>query len=88
MKTTLIALAALTGAMTVAACDGPSYDQDDSAPPPVDAQAAGDAGVEVAAPEAAPSPTDTPPVADQGTLPPDTKSSEESVQPESETLFY
>lgn len=88
MKTSLIAFAAVASALSLAACDDPSYDDEAQAPPPAEAYAAEDAGVETAAPDAAPSPTDVPPPADQGTLPPDTKSSEESVQPESETLFY
>lgn len=87
MKSGLIAFVMLAGVMGVAACDGPSYDNDDR-PPPVEAQAAEDVATETAAPEVAPGPTDTPPAADQGTLPPETKSSEESVQPESDTLFY
>lgn len=87
MKSSLIALAVLAGALTVAACDDPSYEED-AGPPPIEAQAAEDVATEAAAADAAPAPTDVPPAADQGTLPPDTKSSEESVQPESETLFY
>ncbi|RYF97486.1 MAG: hypothetical protein EON94_14950 [Caulobacteraceae bacterium] len=87
MKTKLTLMAVLLGAALVSACDDPRPDNrgDDMQ---VEAQAAEDSGVEIAAPEAAPSPTDTAPPADPGALPPDTKSSEESVQPESETLFY
>jgi hypothetical protein len=82
----LAALLALTSAFAVAACDDPRPAQEDSladkaaeqAPPPV----AEDAGVpaEAVAP--------TPPPTDSTTLPPEKRSSEESVKPESETLFY
>lgn len=82
----LAALLALTGALAVAACDDPRPAHEDSladraaeqAPPPV----AEDAGVpaEAVAP--------TPPPTDSTTLPPEKRTSEESVQPESETLFY
>lgn len=87
MKTSLIFLAVLTGAAALSGCDDPApRDRGDDMR--VEADAAADAGVETAAPEAAPNPVDTAPPADQGALPPDTKSSEESVQPDSETLFY
>lgn len=83
----LAAILALTGAFAVAACDDPRPYEDDSladkaaeqAPPPV----AEDAGVPAEA--VAPTP---PPPSDSTTLPPEKRTSEESVQPESETLFY
>lgn len=83
----LIAFLALTSALTVAACDDPQASNepevaDVAVEAPV-APAAEDAGV----PTAAPSAVDTPP-ADSTTLPPEKRSSEESVKPESETLFY
>jgi hypothetical protein len=87
MKRTFAALSALMAAMAVAACDDPQPDQTDMAEMPAeapDAMAADDAGVEAAAPSA----TDTPPAVDPGALPADKRSSEESVKPESETLFY
>ncbi|MFJ6024370.1 hypothetical protein ACIQC9_07230 [Brevundimonas sp. NPDC092305] len=87
MKTKLTLLSILAGASLISACDDPRPD-DRGDDVQVEAQSAEDAAVETAAPESAPSPIDTAPPADQGALPPDTKSSEESVQPESETLFY
>jgi hypothetical protein len=83
----LIACLVLTSALTAAACDDP---QESNEPETADvameapvAPAAEDAGVPVAAPSA----VDTPP-ADSTALPPEKRSSEESVKPESETLFY
>lgn len=86
MKRTLAVLTAFAAVATLAACDDPEP-MDEMAAPPVetmpDAIAADDAGAETAAPAA-----DTPPAPDAGALPADKRSSEESVQPESETLFY
>lgn len=83
----LIACLALSSALTAAACDDP---RESNAPETADvameapvAPAAEDAGVPVAEPSA----VDTPP-ADSTTVPPEKRSSEESVKPESETLFY
>ena len=81
----LFACLALTGAFALAACDDPeSYEERETAevvvedtPPP--------SAEEAAAPVAAPSAVDTPPV---DTLPGEKRTSEESVKPESETLFY
>jgi hypothetical protein len=81
----LAALLALSTAFAVAACDDPRPVDDDSladkaaeqAPPPV--------VEEPVAPVEAPV---APPPTDSTTLPPEQRSSEESVQPESETLFY
>lgn len=83
----LIALLSLTGALTVAACDDPGWsNESDFADTPIEAPVA-PAAEDVGAPVADPSATDTPP-ADTTRLPPAKRSSEESVQPESETLFY
>ncbi|MGZ9098568.1 MAG: hypothetical protein ACXW3O_02590 [Brevundimonas sp.] len=83
----LIALLALTGALSVAACDDPDGSNDpEFADTPMEAPVA-PAAEDAGAPVAAPSAVDTPP-ADSTTLPPEKRSSEESVQPESETLFY
>ncbi len=82
----LIAILALSTALGVAACDDPGSDDSEYADTPVEAPVALPAE-DAAAPVAAPSVVDAPPV-DPATLPPETKSSEESVQPESETLFY
>lgn len=83
----LIACLVLTSALAVAACDDPQESNEpetaDAAMAEPVAPAAEDAGVPVAAPSA----VDTPP-ADSTTLPPEKRSSEESVKPESETLFY
>lgn len=83
----LIALMALTGALSAAACDDPNgYEREEVADAPMEAPVA-PAAEDVAEPAAAPSAVDTPPV-DSSTLPSEKRTSEESVQPESETLFY
>ncbi|KQY96625.1 hypothetical protein [Brevundimonas sp. Root1423] len=83
----LIACLVLTSALTAAACDDPQASNEpetaDVAMEAPVAPAAEDAGVPVAEPSA----VDAPPV-DSTTLPPEKRSSEESVKPESETLFY
>ena len=82
----LIAILALSTALGVAGCDDPNANDSEIAEVPIEAPVAptaDDAGVPVAAPSA----VDAPP-ADSTTLPPEKRSSEESVQPESETLFY
>ncbi len=80
----LILAAALTGLAALAACDDPRPSQDvETYEPPME--------VPIAPPvEEAPPPPVTAPAApvDNTALPPETRSSEESVQPESETLFY
>lgn len=83
----LAALLALTSAFAVAACDDPRSSEEDSladkaAEQPL-APAAEDAGV----PTEAVAPTPPPPT-DTNAIPPEKRTSEESVQPESETLFY
>ncbi|MFC5346304.1 hypothetical protein ACETK8_15970 [Brevundimonas staleyi] len=80
----LLAALAATG-LAVAGCEEPAPRQAEMAPPPLEAPeapAAADAGVPAADTTA---PTDVPPTT---TLPPENRSSEETVQPESETLFY
>jgi hypothetical protein len=87
MKRLSVLGSAVLAASALAACDDPRPVETErvEAPAPYpDAAAAEDAAVEAAAPSA----TDTPPAVDPGTLPADKRSSEESVQPESETLFY
>ena len=82
----LITILALSTAFEVAACDDANDYESEVAETPIEAPvapAAEDAGVPVAAPSA----VDTPP-ADSTTMPPEKRSSAESVQPESETLFY
>lgn len=82
----LIALLALTGALGVAACDEPRSTDEEFADAPMEAPVA-PAAEEVGEPVAAPSAVDTPPP-DTTTLPAEKRTSEESVKPESETLFY
>lgn len=82
----LIAILALSTALGVTACDDPNANDSETAEAPMDMPApvaAEDAGAPVAAPGA----VDAPP-ADSTTLSSERRSSEESVQPESETLFY
>ncbi len=84
----LIALLALTGAFAVAACDDPRPAEDeDLTQVPVEepaAPAAEDAGAQT---DATATQTPTPPT-DSTAHPAEKRTSEESVQPESETLFY
>jgi hypothetical protein len=82
----LIAILALSTAFGVAACDDPNDYESEVAEAPIEAPVA-PAAEDVGAPVAAPSAVDTPP-ADSTTMPPEKRSSAESVQPESETLFY
>jgi hypothetical protein len=83
----LIALLTLTGALSVAACDDTRGSNDpEFADPAMEAPVA-TAAEEVEVPAVAPDVVDTPP-ADLTRLPPEDRSSEESVQPQSETLFY
>lgn len=88
MKRSILVLAATAfGALSLAACDDRrSNDYDDERTPPVQA-----APPETIAPE---QPVETPPVTDPVPTPPpeklnpDERTSEQSVQPDSETLFY
>lgn len=81
----LILFAMAATALSLAGCEDPVQQDAEMAPPPMEgpeAIAAEDQGVPAADTGAA---IDTPPV---DTLPPEERSSEETVQPESETLFY
>jgi hypothetical protein len=83
----LILLTSSSLAMALSSCEAPMSRDLETAPPmeaPV-APSAEDAGVAAADTTA---PADQPPALDTGRLPPANPSSEESVQPESETLFY
>lgn len=82
-----LVLALVLGATAVlAGCEEPApYDDTEMAPPPLETEAP--AAADSAEPAAAPAVTDAPP-ADTSALPPDQRSSEQTVQPESETLFY
>ena len=82
----LIAILALSTAFGIAACDNLDADDSEIAEVPIDAPLA-PAAEDVGAPVAAASAVDAPP-ADSTTMPPEKRSSAESVQPESETLFY
>jgi hypothetical protein len=82
----LILAGVLGVASALSACDEPAS-RDESmmeAGPPVEMAPAAE---DVAVPAAAPSAVDTPP-ADPSALPSSPATSEETVQPESETLFY
>ena len=82
----LMLLAALGAGFAVAGCEDPAPRQIEAAPPPIEeysAPSAEDQGVAAADTTA---PTDAPPPVD--TLPEAPKTSEQTVQPESETLFY
>ena len=83
----LMLLSALGAGLTLAACEEPAQREMETAAPPVDdasiAPTAEDQGVPAADTTA---PTDAPPPID--TLPEPPKTSEQTVQPESETLFY
>ncbi len=76
-------LAATIGALSaLAACSEPAPEPDETFEPTMEAPVA-------PMPEEAPAPeTTTPPPVDSSTLPPESRTSEETVKPESETLFY
>jgi len=85
MKRWMLVLA-LSGAAALAGCDQPQQEQIETTPPPVD--------LPPLPPAEAPTPPPTdgalppPPAIDPSTLPEDQRQSAETVQPESETLFY
>lgn len=81
----LIVVASLSALFALAACDDPRPDQYDTVEiqPEVAAPAAEDAAAPAV--ETAPPPVETPPT---DALPPESRTSEETVQPDSETLFY
>jgi hypothetical protein len=80
----LAALAGLSIAATLAACEPPRSESDELPPPPEEPMAP--AAEDMAAPVAETAPPATPP--ENTALPPEQRTSEQSVQPESETLFY
>jgi hypothetical protein len=80
----LFALVAIAGAVALTACDDPRPAEPEVLDTPMEEPVAA-AAEEVQAPVVAPSATDTPP---SDTLPAEKRTSEESVQPDSETLFY
>jgi len=83
----LAALLALTGAFAVAACDEPRSSEEDSLADKAAEQPLAPAAEDVGVPAEAVAPTPPPPT-DSSAIPPEKRTSEESVKPESETLFY
>lgn len=78
----LILAAALASTAVLAGCEDPAPAETEIAQPPVEA-----VPVEAPPPVVEPEKAETPPT-DPSALPPDARSSEETVKPESETLFY
>jgi len=81
----LFALVAIAGAVALNACDDPRPAEPEVMDAPMEEPVAPSAE-DMQAPVAAPSATDTPP--DNSASPTEKRTSEESVQPDSETLFY
>ena len=81
----LFALAAIASAVALTACEDPRPAEPEVMGAPME-QPVAPAVEEVQAPVAAPSATDSLP--DNSTSPTEKRTSEESVQPDSETLFY
>lgn len=81
----IFALAAVAGAFALTACEDPRPAEPEVMDSPMEEPVA-PAVEEVQAPVAAPSATDVPP--DNSTSPAEKRTSEESVRPDSETLFY
>jgi len=86
MMKRLIALAVAAGALALAGCDEPRTDSDEVAPPPAEPPVAS-AAADTAVPAAATAAPDRRP-ADSSTLPAEKRTSEETVHPDSDTLFY
>lgn len=84
----LAALLALTGAFAVSACEDPRPVEDDAMNEMPVEEPMAPAAEDVAAPTEATTPQAPAAPTDSSTLPPEKRTSEESVQPESETLFY
>ena len=84
----LLLAASLGAAAFLASCDEPRQDQDYEAVEIQTEEPTAPAAEESAAPAVAeaPIPTDAPPPVDR--LPPEQRTSEQTVQPESDTLFY
>ena len=83
--TRLFALAAMASAVALTACEDPRPAEPEVMDMPMEEPVA-PAVEEVQAPVAAPSAVDTPP--DNSTSPSEKRTSEESVRPDSDTLFY
>lgn len=82
----LFALVAIAGAVSLTACDDSRPAEPEVLDAPME-EAVAPSIEDVQAPVAAPSATDTPPT-DNSAAPVEKRTSEESVEPESETLFY
>lgn len=80
----LIALAAIAGAFAVVGCEDPRPAEPEVMEAPME-EAVAPSVEDVQAPVAAPAVTDSP---DNSVQPGEPRSSEESVKPDSETLFY
>lgn len=78
----LVLAAALASATVLSGCDDPAPSREETPPPPVEAVPAETPPPVVEEEKVEKAPTDT------SALPPDARSSEETVKPESETLFY
>lgn len=82
----LMLLAALGAAgLALVGCEDPVSRQAETAPPPIEAPGAPAATDQAVAAADTTAATDVPPAS---TLPPEQRASEETVKPESETLFY
>lgn len=81
----LFTLVAIASAVALTACDDPRPAEPEVMDPLMEEPVAPSIE-EIQEPVAAPSATDTPP--DNSRSPTDKRTSEESVQPDSETLFY
>jgi hypothetical protein len=87
MKRLILALV-LGGAATLAACDDPqSYEDVETAPMVIEEPVAPSVEEQSAPVVETEAPTDATPQ-DNTVLPPEERASEETVEPESETLFY
>lgn len=84
MKRLILALA-LAASAGLAGCDEPRSEQIETAPPPEQAPVA-PAAEDMVAPAA--DAATSAPATDPSTVPPEQRTSEETVKPESETLFY
>ena len=87
MKKLILAFALCGAAAALASCDDVRQPQTETAPPPPEVAPIAPVAADNAAPtaETAPPPR---PSTDANALPPDQRPSEETVKPESETLFY
>ena len=85
MKRLILALV-LGGTAALAACDQPRSEQIETAPPMAEAPVA--PAAEDQATPATDATASTTPATDPSTIPPEQRTSEQTVQPESETLFY